>query len=346
MKKFLALLMAATIAFTAAGCGAIADVTDGTGEASDSTVDAYASKVDEEKTGEIVERTGAIGEMMRNEFFYMQVNEAHRMSSVSGYVPNDPNYEYLCVNVTVTSGSAETINVGTYDFDIVWGEGDDLQYDTAIEQEDFGFEKYPDSVDIEYREIVKGNVFFMIPKDAQNLRLQYLELFDNDSTGNCYRVELGNPEYMEDPSAPAGTNSVVAAPGEKYSTSAFDLTVNGVTAYNELAGYTLDEGYTFIGVDVTMEGTSAEPVDTGAYYFSVYWGATENDLCYALEDEGIPDFPINVTLAQGDKVEGEMFFVVPTTAEYVDFYYIDLFTEEIADYTVTLGAASSFTAAA
>ncbi len=341
MKKFQVMILAAAISVTAVGCSTSDNSSDGTAEA---TVDSFYSEVDEEKTEVNVKRTGVIGEMITNEFFYMTVNSANKMSSVSGYIPNDPNYEYLCVNMSVVSASAETINVGSYDFDVVWGEGEDLEYTTAIEQADFGFDKYPDSVDIEYRERVKGNVFFMIPKDAQNLQLQYLELYDNDSTGDCYRVELGNPEYMEDPNA--AEDAAFGTVGEKISTSAFDMTVNGVKSYSELGGYTPDEGYMFIGVDVTMEGTSAEPVDTGAYYFSVYWGAGEEDLCYSIEDEGFADFPMYVTLAQGDKAEGEMFFVVPTTAEYIDFYYIDLFADEIVDYAITLGAASGIAAAA
>ncbi len=343
MKKLLALLMASAITITAAGCSIFNNTStaDGTDEAA--AVDEYESKVAEEKTETDVKRTGAIGETMRNEFFYMCVNEAYRLSSVSGYIPNDSNYEYLCVNITVTSASAETINVGSYDFDVVWGEGEELEYDTAIIQDDFGFEKYPDSADIEYRQIVRGNVFFMIPKDAQNLQLQYLELFDNDSTGNCYRVELGNPEYMEDPDAEGGYNLLTM--GEAASTTAFDMTVNSAETFDQLADYTLDEGYKFLAVDVTLEGTSDEPVDTGAYYFAVYWGSEEDDVCYSLEDEEVADFPVYVTLAKGEKAEGKMYFVVPMDAEFIDFYYIDMYAEEYVDYTLQLGAAADIPAA-
>ncbi len=342
MKKIFALLMAAAVILTATGCGGNTDSESGS-SADNGSSDSSASVVDEKL--EEAKKTGAIGEILTNRFFSMSVSEAYKLNSVSGYIPNDPNYEYLCVKMSVISRSAETINVGAYDFEAVWGEEGSLESAPAIEQEDFGFNKYPDSVDIEYLEPVRGNVFFMVPKDAENLQLQYAEVFDTEAVGNIYRIDLGELEYGEDPTATDDGNWVSAAVGEKMSTSVFDMTVNGANTYDELGDYAVDPGYKFLGVNVTMEGTSEEAVETGAYYFSVGWGSGEEDYCFAIEEEAIADLPIKTELAAGDKLEGNVYFVVPEDAEYIDFYYIDIYAEEYSDYTVTLGSTSSIIAA-
>ncbi len=353
MKKFLAFLMAAAITVTAVGCGdkddsseqetdevSVSAETDDNEDKDDKDKDESSESQPEQL--EEADKTGGIGDTLRTEFFNMAVVEAYRMTSVSGYIPNDPAYEYVCVHMLVESRFTETINVGSYDFEIVWGDTE-AECDYAIEQDDFGFDKYPASVDIEYREKAEGNVFFMVPKDAKDLKLQYVAIFEDDSVGDIYQIELGDIGYLDDPYQESGVTYVGV--GEKMSTTVFDMQVNSAVMSDELAGYTPDPGWKFLTVNVSMEGTSAEAIETGAYYFCVYWSEAEEDICYAIEDEEVVDFPIYTEIAQGDKVEGNMYFVVPDNAEYIDFYYYDMYDEDLDDYIVTLGSSESIAAA-
>ncbi len=344
MKKILAILMAAAVTLTAVGCGDKENST--VNETEDAVVSAEAdnnaeggNESEAEKLDE-ADKTGKIGDDLRTEFFTMNVVEAYRMNSVSGYVPNDPNYEYLAVHVAVKSTFTETINVGTYDFDVVWGETEsEMAY--AIEEEGFGFDGYPYSQDLKFHEKAEGNVFFLVPKDAETLYFRYVAIFEDDSIGDIYQVELKDLGYLEDPYEPAFTGAAV---GDKMSTTVFDMTVNGVRTVDTVGDYTqadLEDGYKFIAVDMTIEGTSAEPVETGAYYFSVYWGEGDEDYCYALIEENVVDFPAQANIAAGETLSGEMFFVVPTETEYIDFYYFDLYDENLADYVVPLGNSAS-----
>lgn len=341
MKKILAILMAAAITLTAVGCGdkenSTADETKEITASAEADNDSSASDTESEAEKlDDADKTAQIGEDLRNEFFIMNVVEAYRMNSVSGYVPNDPNYEYLAVHVAVKSVFTETINVGTYDFDVVWGDTEaEMAY--AIEQDDFGFDGYPYSQDLEYREMAEGNVFFLVPKDAETLYFRYVEIYEDDSVGKIYQVELKDLGYLEDPYEPAFTGAAI---GDKMSTTVFDMTVNGVRTVDTVGSYTtadLEEGFKFIAVDVTIEGTAAEAVETGAYYFSVYWGEGDEEYSYALIEDDVVDMPANVDVAAGDTIRGEMFFVVPTETEFLDFYYFDLYDENLADYVVPLG---------
>lgn len=144
--------------------------------------------------------TGKIGETLTNSFFDLTVNEAHRMSTVSGYTPDSEENEFLCVNVTVKNIFDEEIPVGTYDFNIRWALGDD-GYDIALSEvgDDFGFDCYPEDTILSKNATVTGNVYFIIPKDCPMLKLEYVEYYDDNFDGNTYHIDLGTPDYMDDP---------------------------------------------------------------------------------------------------------------------------------------------------
>ena len=291
----------------------------------------------------------AIGEKISNEFFSMTVNSANRLTGISGYVPNnEAEYEYLCVNVKVQNNTTETINVGTYDFTVRWGNGSD-DWDYAIEQDDFGFDKYPDEMDLTRLKSIEGNVFFIVPKNADKLYFEYIVTYDDDTTGDTYYVELEDLEYIEDPSADdtvSYENAVsYAAIGETQSTDYFDMTVNSVFTASEVNTYYVDEGYTFLCVDVTLKNTTSETVSTGGYYFCTYWDdGGEGEYTYVVEEAEIVDFPVYVDIAAGESLTGVMYFVVPVNNSFV-FEFTDYYSEtSYKDYRVELGSVAAETA--
>ncbi len=321
MRKFTAFFLAAVISVTAVGCsgsdrGNASVPINGGGAAASAFV------------GEEI-RSGSLG---------MTVNEVARMPSVSGNTPSDPFCEYLCVNVTVRSISEDTITIGSGDFNLLWEGSDSTVSAEAINQEQFGFDRLPASIDIEQGEMICGNLFFLTEIDAHNLQLQYTDL------NGSLRVTLGTPEVMGYPVGTDGDYNY-GEYGEKMATSRFYLTVNSARLFDELGDFALIEGFRFLAVDITIQGTADDGVDTGAGNFGVYWGEEDADYCFSCVDEAVADFPVSITLAKGEKQAGEVFFLVPENAEYIEFYHVDLFTQEYTDYTVSLGSAADITAA-
>ena len=363
MKKIITMMLACTLALTTVGCGK--DEDNSTAETKDTsavteTIEADNSETSENSADDSTTSTAAtteadsttnsnisydedeshsakIGEKLSNEFFDMTVNSAHRMTSVNGYTPNDETFEFLCVNVKVRNNNFETVNVGTYDFTIRWGDGED-DFDYAIEQEGFGFDNYPAEIDLPAMKFVEGNVFFMVPADAETLSFEYIVLYDNNTEGDTYYVELTDLDYMDDPEPAPENAEVYFEVGAVQSTDYFDMVVTDAFSVDEIGDFYLDEGWTFLGVNTTITNTSAEAIEAGAYYFCAYWGeGGEDEFSYAVEEAEIVDMPISTELAAGESISGIMYFIVPAdtalTFEYTDFYS----ETEWKDYRVDLG---------
>ncbi len=322
MKKFIMFFLTAVMSVTAVGCeGADGGSPSGSSHGNGVTT-----------------TTASVGEEIRSGSISMTVNDVSRMPSVSGSTPSDPFYEYLCVNVTVSSFSEEIITIGSGDFGLLWDGLDGALSAEAINQAGFGFDRLPASIDIEQGEMICGNLFFLTEIEAPNLQLQYTDL------DGSLCVMLGTPEVM---GYPVGTDGEYnyGEYGEKMATSRFYLTVNSARLLDELGDFVLMEGFRFLAVNVTLEGTADEGVDTGAGNFGVYWGEEDADYCFSCVDEAVADFPVNITLANGEKQEGEVFFLVPENAEYIVFYHIDCYTDTYTDYAVELGSAADIAAA-
>lgn len=363
MKRIMTALLAAAMVITAAGCSKDSSTdTAKTDEASsvaetienadgennsvaendvktteaDNGSDADTSVDNSVHYDEDDAHSAEIGEKLTNEFFEMTVNSAYRMKSVNGYTSNDEAYEFLCVNVKVKNNKTALVNVGTYDFTVRWGD-DDESWDYAIEEEGFAFDGYPEEIDLKALQSVEGNVFFMVPVDAEVINFEYIVLYDDDTVGDTYYVELKDLEYMDDPN-PAPENPVnYAAIGEAMSTDYFDMTVTDAFLIDEINGYYLDEGYTFLGVDTTLTNTTEATIETGAYYFWTFWGMGEEDYIYAVEEADVVDFPVITEIAAGESLSGIMYFVVPVDAE-LTFTYTDYYSDtEWVDYCVELG---------
>ncbi|MBQ9948008.1 MAG: DUF4352 domain-containing protein [Oscillospiraceae bacterium] len=304
-------------------------------ESSKSLIDDIASSISQAAAADGREYgktyTAKIGEKLKNEFFAMTVNEAYRMTSVSGYVPDDESYEYLCVNVTCTNIFSETINVGAYDFDIRWGDGDDeVEYAIYEEDENYGYDLYPGEYDLPKNKSVTGNIYFFIPKDVSEVTFEYVEIYEDDFNGNTYQVPLSDLEYVEDPNASAFQENWGVI-GDTLTTSEFDLTVNDAKYVDEVEDYYVDDSK-FLAVDITVKNNLDEAVEAGAYYFLAYWGMGDDEYAYAVENEEIVDYPINVELAAGESLSGTVYFIVPADVEPIIFEYSEYFTEETGAY--------------
>lgn len=285
---------------------------------------------------------GAVGESIPTEFFTMTVNSANKLSTVSNYVPEDPDHAFLCVNVEVLNTSTEIINVGTYDFTLRWGNSDE-ECVHAIEQNDFGFNNYPYELDLDSQASVEGNVFFDVPADADKMYFEYVVIYDDDTTGATYSVELMEPEYMEEPENDSNASfesTINYAPiGTKQTTGKFDLTVNDAFFKHEINGEYAENGYAFLGVDVTLDSTAATDIAAGSYYFNVLCGNNAEEWISSIDHGSITDITAHDDLKAGGSLYGTIYFMVPTGVPVV-FEYFDILDENCSNsYRVEVGIA-------
>lgn len=185
MKKILALAFAATMLLAMTGCSK-----ESLNEAAD-TISRYA-EADGRDFGNT--KTAEIGETLENNFFSMKVNSVYATDELNGYYFDDDSYEIVCVNVTATNTWGDTINVGTYDYVLRYGEGDSDYCSSTDQIADGADTAYPESKDIGNKESVTGDIFFTVPADATDLKLEYVEVYEDDFEGSVYQILLGDPE--------------------------------------------------------------------------------------------------------------------------------------------------------
>ncbi len=180
----------------------------------------------------------------------------------------------------------------------------------------------------------------MVPKDAPELKFDYLEIYEDDFNGNTYQVNLGNSlEYKEDPDAPKPVGNYQTAVGDVSETSFFDMTVTDTYRTDSVKGYTCDEGFEFLAVTVDIVNTMDDVIPVGVSDFTVSWGsAGDDEWDYAVEDENVVSFPIEQSLAAGQEVYGDVYFVVPKNAENFTFNYVEYFADGTtgSSYTIPL----------
>lgn len=134
-----------------------------------------------------------MNEYNQTEFFKFQVKEAYRADTVGDFYLEDDDYEFLCVYVEVINTYNKEIPVGTYDFTILWGDGEeDFSYAEA-QDDGFGIDNYPEDSALQVGETAAGNVYFAIPKSCTSLKLEYLEYYTDEFEGNTFLIDLGNP---------------------------------------------------------------------------------------------------------------------------------------------------------
>lgn len=284
-------------------------------------------------------RTAGIGEPLKNSFFTMTVNEAYLMKTVSGFLPIDEGYEFLCVNVTVTNTSDKTINVGAYDFNARWGDtDDDVSY--SIEEDGLGYDLYPtgEGKDIRPNITVTGNIYFDVPAGASGLKFEYLERWDDEFDGNTYIIDLGALEYMDDPDGLLPPDTYEFEIGDEISTAFFDMQVFDAHIEDTLMNESPAEGNAFVAVDVSVTNTWDETQEVGVDMFYLLYG--EEGYTFPIDRADIADFKVSTNVLSGETESGYIYFEVP--AESVDYMWLGYseYFEGGSDFLVYLGTLS------
>lgn len=279
--------------------------------------------------------TAEIGETQKNTFFSLSVDKAVRLSSLAGYLPSE-GFDYLAVSVSVKNISDKTIPMGVGDFVIRWADGDDgkdVPFTMEGEDNSYGFTDYPDSFELTPAggdSKFSGWLYFEIPKDAMDVKLEYLEVYDDEFEGSTYQINLGNPSFYEN-DIKLSQSYLSANVGDTINAPLFDITVSSTAAPDSIEGYTPDDGYSFLTAEVTVKNTSAGEITIGSADFYILAG--EDYMDYSVETteaNGFADsgyFPEEITLGAGESVSGTVVFVPSTDVSGISVAYVKTYDD-------------------
>lgn len=180
-KKLIAILLCLSLMFSFAACGGSGnDVINSLASSVDTAIKAQGREYE----NLIIQQ---IGETTANSFFEWTVKSVRvEKNDLGGYPPSEGTI-YLIADILVTNIFTRPVPVGSYDYIIVWGDGDG-EYDYAYQQ--FYDEMFPDDITLEVGESVQGEVVFEVPITAETASIIYEEIYDDDFVGNTYCVNV------------------------------------------------------------------------------------------------------------------------------------------------------------
>ncbi|MCM1064115.1 MAG: DUF4352 domain-containing protein [Eubacterium sp.] len=209
MKKF-ALLFLATVVTAAvlAGCGSNGTLgssstsgsSSSTGSsASSSTGSSIASSIASSSSAASTEAgypdengnaEGYLGDTMHTYFFDYTVNSAYLCDEYEGYTPADGN-EILVADVTVKNTVTSTLPMYDTDFQIQWNDtaDDAFGFPITLELNDvLNDQMLPAEYELSINQSVNGLLVYEVPAGNKDFSISYLEMFDDDTTGDVFFV--------------------------------------------------------------------------------------------------------------------------------------------------------------
>lgn len=131
--------------------------------------------------------TSSINEPLETSFFKYRINSATSLSSIGIVLPDSQN-KFVIVNVTITNVLPETLPMYYDDFQIKWGESA-AEMSSPIYSIILG-NKLKNKFYLKENESVTGNLIFEVPSDKKDLKLEYIEVFDNSLVGSTYQIKF------------------------------------------------------------------------------------------------------------------------------------------------------------
>lgn len=196
MKKFASLLLATVVTATVlTGCGSSGTLSGGSTGSSSESSSAASSIAADSSVGypdEYGNAEGRLGDTMHTYFFDYTVNSAYLCDEYEGYVPQEGN-EILVADVTVKNTFSSSIQMYDTDFQIQWNDDADDAYDFPItyyleEGEVLNDQMLPYLYDLSINQSVNGLLVFEVPAGNKDFSISYLELFDDDTSGDVFFV--------------------------------------------------------------------------------------------------------------------------------------------------------------
>lgn len=212
MKKFASLFLATVVAAAVlTGCGSNGTLgrTSGTSGStgsgtSDSTGSSTSGSISSSIASSIASTSstaagypdelgnaeGFFGDTMHTEFFDYTINSAYLCDEYEGYTPEDGN-EILVADITIKNTFRESIPMFDTDFQIQWNDDADDAFDVPITyylDDVLNDQMLPGEYMLSVNETVNGLLVFEVPAGQMDFSISYLEVFDDDTTGNVFFV--------------------------------------------------------------------------------------------------------------------------------------------------------------
>lgn len=277
---------------------------------------------------------------LETDFFKFRVRDAYLTYSAGDYIPNDPAYTHLAVDVeAISTYVTEDIPMGTYDYIIRWGDGED-DWDYALSDE-FTEGQYPVDTYISYGETIEGYVYFIVPADEEVFTIEYLTIYEDDSTGETFSIKIPNPpvketreEYeAENPDSMQHDDDGYVV-GESFTFQITDA------KFEESVSDIAIEDKVFLCAYLEVENTTDADVVYDTYDVYVEWGDGDDEWEYSVYEEFADDqFPLAATIKPGEVAQGYVYFVVPAEVKDMTTFCYNYLTfdanEEVDEYYYT-----------
>lgn len=131
--------------------------------------------------------TAEVGETTTNVFFEWTISSVVCTYDIAGYIPPD-GYMYIVADIITTNISYyNNLPMGSYDYVIAWGVGDE-EWDYSLYE--FVDGMYPDETTCVVGETIEGMLIFLVPDNAESISIIYEEIYDDEFVGNTYSYDI------------------------------------------------------------------------------------------------------------------------------------------------------------
>lgn len=128
-----------------------------------------------------------IEQSLKTSFFEYKINSVTSLPSIGIIFPDSQN-KFVIVNITITNLLPETLPMYYDDFQIKWGES---AAETASPIYSIILNnKIKNKFNLNINESVSGNLIFEVPNNKKELKLEYIEIFENALVGSTYQIKF------------------------------------------------------------------------------------------------------------------------------------------------------------
>lgn len=136
-----------------------------------------------------------LGDTMHTYFFDFTVNSAYVCGAYEDYTPQDGN-RMLVAEVTVKNTGDASIEMYDTDFQVQWGSEDEDDFrvpittdpDTYEELDTLNEKQLPGTYTLGIEGERTGLLVYEVPADQADYSISYMEMFDDESTGDVFFV--------------------------------------------------------------------------------------------------------------------------------------------------------------
>lgn len=124
---------------------------------------------------------------LQTSFFEYKINSVASLPSI-GIVFPSPQNKFIIVNITITNLLPEALPMYYDDFQVKWGESA-AEMASPIYNIILG-NKIKNEFSLGMNKSISGNLIFEVPNDKKDLKLEYIEIFENSLVGSTYQINF------------------------------------------------------------------------------------------------------------------------------------------------------------